>query len=141
MESIYRRCSPLIKEPLPSPYGDREALETWGNNKTATAVLDSRGKPRVDLLFSQAGLIDIAEQLLKAKPSFKHHRELTKALKDNNFPPLSQNYLGVKSIHISERDTQQSHRTPALMNLSITWSVMGLYEEGIAPAELGWGNA
>ena len=48
--------------------------------------------------------------------------------------------LGVKGIHIAERDTQRS-RTPKPMNVFVnTWSVEGFLSEGVQPAELGWGT-
>jgi homospermidine synthase len=46
----------------------------------------------------------------------------------------------VKVVHIAERDTQISTR-PKLENEFVnTWSIEGFHEEGIAPAELGWGT-
>jgi homospermidine synthase len=48
--------------------------------------------------------------------------------------------LGVKGIHIAERDTQRS-RNPKPMNVFVnTWSVEGFLSEGMQPAELGWGT-
>ncbi|MCL2714894.1 MAG: homospermidine synthase [Alphaproteobacteria bacterium] len=48
--------------------------------------------------------------------------------------------LGVKGIHIAERDTQRS-RKPKPMNVFVnTWSVEGFVSEGLQPAELGWGT-
>ena len=48
--------------------------------------------------------------------------------------------LGVKGIHIAERDTQRS-KTPKPMNVFVnTWSVEGFVSEGMQPAELGWGT-
>ena len=48
--------------------------------------------------------------------------------------------LGVKGIHIAERDTQRS-KTPRPMNVFVnTWSVEGFVSEGMQPAELGWGT-
>jgi homospermidine synthase len=48
--------------------------------------------------------------------------------------------LGVKGIHIAERDTQRS-RKPKPMNVFVnTWSVEGFVSEGMQPAELGWGT-
>ena len=48
--------------------------------------------------------------------------------------------LGVKGIHIAERDTQRSKR-PKPMNVFVnTWSVEGFVSEGMQPAELGWGT-
>src|SRR5690606_34173272 len=48
--------------------------------------------------------------------------------------------LGVKVIHISERDTQIADKPKEVDEFVNTWSVEGFYEEGIAPAELGWGT-
>ncbi len=48
--------------------------------------------------------------------------------------------LGVKVIHIAERDTQVS-LTPKEPNEFVnTWSVDGFVSEGQQPAELGWGS-
>jgi homospermidine synthase len=48
--------------------------------------------------------------------------------------------LGVKGVHIAERDTQRA-RTPKPANVFVnTWSVEGFLSEGMQPAELGWGT-
>jgi homospermidine synthase len=48
--------------------------------------------------------------------------------------------LGVKGIHIAERDTQRA-RTPKSRGVFVnTWSVEGFVSEGLQPAELGWGT-
>lgn len=48
--------------------------------------------------------------------------------------------LGVKGIHIAERDTQRA-RKPKPRNVFVnTWSVEGFVSEGLQPAELGWGT-
>jgi homospermidine synthase len=48
--------------------------------------------------------------------------------------------LGVKGIHIAERDTQRA-RNPKPMDVFVnTWSVEGFLSEGMQPAELGWGT-
>ncbi len=48
--------------------------------------------------------------------------------------------LGVKGIHIAERDTQRA-RNPKPRNVFVnTWSVEGFVSEGMQPAELGWGT-
>jgi homospermidine synthase len=48
--------------------------------------------------------------------------------------------LGVKVIHIAERDTQVSNRPKELGEFVNTWSVDGFVGEGCQPAELGWGS-
>jgi homospermidine synthase len=55
------------------------------------------------------------------------------------FARLSQ-ATGTKVIHISERDTQVSSTPKAIDEFVNTWSIEGFYEEGTAPAELGWGT-
>lgn len=48
--------------------------------------------------------------------------------------------VGVKGIHIAERDTQRA-KMPKPMNVFVnTWSVEGFLSEGFQPAELGWGT-
>ncbi|TFL19000.1 homospermidine synthase [Jannaschia formosa] len=48
--------------------------------------------------------------------------------------------LGVKGIHIAERDTQ-ARAVPRPRNVFVnTWSVEGFIAEGFQPAELGWGT-
>ncbi len=48
--------------------------------------------------------------------------------------------LGVKGIHIAERDTQRA-RDPKPRGAFInTWSVEGFCSEGLQPSELGWGT-
>jgi homospermidine synthase len=48
--------------------------------------------------------------------------------------------VGVKGIHIAERDTQKSRRPKPQGNFVNTWSVEGFVSEGMQPAELGWGT-
>ena len=48
--------------------------------------------------------------------------------------------VGVKGIHIAERDTQRA-RDPKPTGVFVnTWSVEGFVSEGLQPAELGWGT-
>jgi len=47
--------------------------------------------------------------------------------------------LGVKGVHIAERDTQRA-KSPKPRNVFVnTWSIEGFLSEGMQPAELGWG--
>ncbi|MDO9498913.1 homospermidine synthase [Falsiroseomonas sp.] len=48
--------------------------------------------------------------------------------------------LGVKVIHIAERDTQVAERPKKPGEFVNTWSVDGFVGEGCQPAELGWGS-
>ncbi|HEX3993463.1 MAG TPA: saccharopine dehydrogenase NADP-binding domain-containing protein, partial [Acetobacteraceae bacterium] len=48
--------------------------------------------------------------------------------------------LGVKVIHIAERDTQTVDRAKQRGEFVNTWSIDGFIGEGNQPAELGWGT-
>ena len=103
----------------------RERIARWGDNDGPTAILDHGANPGLVSHFTKAALLDIAAACSV----------------DANVPwnELAQT-LNVQTIHISERDTQISSR-PKLENEFVnTWSVEGFYEEGVAPAELGWGT-
>ncbi len=48
--------------------------------------------------------------------------------------------VGVKGIHIAERDTQRATWAKPMNTFVNTWSVEGIISEGFQPAELGWGT-
>lgn len=48
--------------------------------------------------------------------------------------------LGIKAIHVAEQDTQIGPVRKARNEFVNTWSVDGFVEEGMQPAELGWGT-
>lgn len=48
--------------------------------------------------------------------------------------------LGVKVMHIAERDTQVAEQPKATDEFVNTWSIDGFVGEGQQPAELGWGS-
>ena len=48
--------------------------------------------------------------------------------------------LGVKGVHIAERDTQAGRDSKPLHTFVNTWSVEGFVAESFQPAELGWGS-
>lgn len=48
--------------------------------------------------------------------------------------------VGVKGIHIAERDTQRAIHPKPTDTFWNTWSVDGFVSEGLQPAELGWGT-
>ncbi len=48
--------------------------------------------------------------------------------------------LGVKGVHVAERDMQIAQRPKPAGVFVNTWSVDGLLSEGYQPAELGWGT-
>lgn len=48
--------------------------------------------------------------------------------------------IGVKGVHIAERDTQRTTDPKPRGVFLNTWSVEGFISEGLQPAELGWGT-
>jgi homospermidine synthase len=48
--------------------------------------------------------------------------------------------VGVKGIHIAERDTQRTSTPRPYGKFINTWSVEGFISEGLQPSELGWGT-
>ena len=113
-------------------YALRETIleERRNNPGGATAVSCVGANPGMVSWFVKQALVNIAKDLgaLDSEPQ-------TRA----EWGALAQK-LGVKGIHIAERDTQRA-REPKPRNVFVnTWSVEGFVSEGMQPAELGWGT-
>ena len=113
----------------------RKLTDTWGG-AGPTAIVEHGANPGLVSHLTKKSLFDIATRAIKDS---KAASGVSEALAVENFPVLAQK-LGVKVIHIAERDTQVSDKPKLLNEFVNTWSVEGFYEEGIAPAELGWGT-
>jgi homospermidine synthase len=116
----------------------RRMIAGWGDNKGATAVLEHGANPGLVSHFTKQALTEIATRVLQDGLA-SDVAALERALADEAYNHLSM-LTGTKVIHISERDTQISNVPKEVDEFVNTWSVDGLYEEGIAPAELGWGT-
>ncbi|MCQ9207324.1 MAG: saccharopine dehydrogenase NADP-binding domain-containing protein [Omnitrophica bacterium] len=117
----------------------RNKIDTKDNNKYTTTIVDHGANPGLVSHFTKRALINIAGKILKEKPNDKRKKDLEKALQNKNFARLAQ-IEGVKTIHISERDTQITNKPKEINEFVNTWSIEGFFEEGVAPAELGWGT-
>ena len=117
----------------------KKMAKHWGGLKGATAIVDHGANPGLVSHFTKKALIDIAKKILKEKKNDPRRARLEKALAQRSFPTLAQ-LTGVKVIHISERDTQVTNRPKQVGEFVNTWSIEGFFEEGVAPAELGWGT-
>ncbi len=117
----------------------RDMVAQWSNKKGPTAVIDHGANPGLISHFAKKALADIATKLIDEKPKDSRVEALKKAREDNDFAKTSY-LLGVKVIHVSERDTQAPSVPRRVNEFVNTWSIPGLLEEGIAPAELGWGT-
>jgi homospermidine synthase len=117
----------------------RRQLARWGTNDGPSAVVEHGANPGLVSHFTKQALSEIAEAVLRDGLLAERHGDITEALSAQRFNALAQ-LLGVKSIHIAERDTQISDRPKEVGEFVNTWSVDGFYEEGVAPAEMGWGT-
>ncbi|MFZ9060870.1 MAG: homospermidine synthase [Steroidobacteraceae bacterium] len=95
-----------------------------------TAVITHGANPGLVSHFVKQGLLDIAADT-DVDVSEPGTREEWAALAHQ---------LGVKVIHIAERDTQVSSQPKEPGEFVNTWSVDGFISEGSQPAELGWGT-
>lgn len=117
----------------------RKHMQAWQANHSPTAILEHGANPGLVSHFVKVGLRNVAHELLHSNNSDVPTKLLEQALADADFAKLA--YLtGTKVIHISERDTQIISQPKQINEFVNTWSVEGLYEEGIAPAEMGWGT-
>lgn len=96
----------------------------------STAVSCCGANPGMVSWFVKRALLNLAADLGDAHPEPRTKEEWAK---------LSQR-LGVKGIHIAERDTQRSKKPKPMQVFVNTWSVEGFLSEGVQPAELGWGT-
>ncbi len=134
-----------VAEPWPGFYTDaRLTLSQRSNYALRAEVLDQRealgdgptaisccgANPGMVSWFVKQALLNVAKDtgLSVAEPQ---NREDWARLAEQ---------VGVKGIHIAERDTQRA-TTPKPMGVFVnTWSVEGFVSEGLQPAELGWGT-
>lgn len=115
----------------------QKMISSW-QQKGATAIVDHGANPGLVSHFTKQALIEIAHKLLYDKRTTQI-KPIEKALADNQFADLAM-LTGTKVIHISERDTQIINKPKEVNEFVNTWSIEGLLEEGMAPAELGWGT-
>ncbi len=115
-------------------YALRETVrnEKSANPGGATAVSCCGANPGMVSWFVKQALVNLANDLGVAfdEPS-PEDREGWAALMQK---------VGVKGIHIAERDTQRTKHPKPLNVFWNTWSAEGFISEGLQPAELGWGS-
>jgi homospermidine synthase len=118
----------------------RRLRDSWAE-PGATAVVEHGANPGLVSHWTKVALLDIAKAMLKQGLPQEAGRKsaLERALADEHYPQLA-SLTGTKVIHISERDTQISDKPKRVNEFVNTWSVAGFHEEGVAPAEMGWGT-
>ncbi len=117
----------------------RRQLARWGDNQGPSAVVEHGANPGLVSHFTKQALVEIAEAILRDGLLAERHDGINEAVRTSSYNVLAQ-LLDVKVIHIAERDTQIADRPKEVGEFVNTWSVDGFYEEGVAPAEMGWGT-
>ena len=134
-----------VCEPWPGFYMDpRLTLSQRSNYALRAEVLDQRqalgpgptaisccgANPGMVSWFVKQALLDVARDVGLEAPEPRSREDWARLARD----------VGVKGVHIAERDTQRA-TTPKPMGVFVnTWSVEGFVSEGLQPAELGWGT-
>jgi homospermidine synthase len=117
----------------------RRMLAGWGDNNGATAVIEHGANPGLVSHFAKQSLTEICTRILADGIAGERTAGLETALAGGDFAALA-HLSGTKVIHVSERDTQITDVPKEFDEFVNTWSVEGFYEEGVAPAEMGWGT-
>src|SRR5205085_10293927 len=95
-----------------------------------TAVIAHGANPRLVSHFVKKALVNLAKDtgMGPIRPSTRE-----------GWAQLARD-LGVKVIHIAERQTQASRKPKKAGEFVNTWSIDGFVSEGCQPAEMGWGT-
>ncbi len=117
----------------------RELVKRWGGTSGPTAIVDHGANPGLVSHFTKRALSEISGALLEMGVVAERRSSLERALGNKDYKAMAK-HAGVKVIHISERDSQIATKPKQVNEFVNTWSVEGLYEEGVAPAEMGWGT-
>lgn len=105
-----------------------------------TAVLEHGANPGLISHWTKQGLCDIAARMVAdGKAKGRKAERLQELVRTRTFNELAME-LGVKVIHVSERDTQVSDQPKQVNEFVNTWSIEGFREEGVTTSELGWGT-
>jgi homospermidine synthase len=100
-----------------------------GTGGGPTAIVAHGANPGLVSHFAKDALLQIAEKNgVEAKPASR-----------DEWASLARQ-LGIKVVHVAERDTQRSTAPKDRGEFVNTWSVEGFVSEGSQPAELGWGS-
>ena len=101
-----------------------------GNARAPTAVLTHGANPGLVSHFVKQALLNIAAdtQIDAGNPTARA-----------DWADLAYR-LGIKVVHIAERDTQATNVPKRVGEFVNTWSIDGFVGEGCQPAEMGWGT-
>ncbi|WP_292936964.1 saccharopine dehydrogenase C-terminal domain-containing protein [Noviherbaspirillum sp.] len=125
-------CDVSLSASQRSNYALREELLALRHEQPAgpTAIMTLGANPGLASIFVKQALLRMAADNDMTVANPVHHP---------GWAGLAQQ-LGIKAIHIAERDTQHTVRRKRRGEFVNTWSVDGFIGEGLQPAELGWGT-
>jgi homospermidine synthase len=115
-----------------SNYGLRESARALRRPGTPdpTALIAHGANPGMVSHFVKRALLNLAADL---------GRDVAEPADQQGWARLARD-LGVKGIHIAERDTQRASVPKRWGEFVNTWSIEGFLSEGMQPSELGWGT-
>ncbi len=118
----------------------RGMIAEWGRGRGPTAVLDHGANPGLVSHFAKVALQDIAARWLAGRAPGERRELVEDALARRSWNRLAM-HLGVRVIHISERDSQIMQGVKDSRIFANTWSAEAFYAECCnAPVEMGWGT-
>ena len=151
---IMRLCRELgvlyidtVVEPWPGFYYDKETDNaTRTNHALRSTVTDERrqspgGTTAVSCCGANPGMVSwFVKEALVTLASDLGIDAVEPAAGDSAGWADYMRTVGVRGIHIAERDTQRARSPKPIDVFWNTWSVDGFISEGLQPAELGWGT-
>jgi homospermidine synthase len=116
-----------------SNYALREEMLAFRREhpRAPTACITQGANPGLVSCFVKVALLEMAAALRLPLPQPPASASAWAALARD---------LGIKVIHVAERDTQVPARRKQRGEFINTWSVDGFVDEGLQPSELGWGT-
>lgn len=126
-EHVFSGDSPLAAR---TNYMRREHILHLKAKVKKTAIITHGANPGLASHFVKEALLNMAKD---------NHLKVRRPKTSREWAELAQK-LNIKAIHIAEHDTQISNQPKLPGEFVNTWSVDGFIEEGLQPAELGWGT-
>ena len=120
--------NPALSPAQRSNYALRERVLAQNRHGQSTAVLTHGANPGLVSHFAKAAIEQLSQHLDK------------QIVHGPNVWAERARAIGLRTIHISEYDSQQSGHARRAEDFFNTWSVKGFVAEASQPAELGWGT-
>jgi homospermidine synthase len=127
-----RYANPLLGPSLRSNYMLREEMLAYRRDhpRGPTALITHGANPGLVSSLLKQALLDMAAQVGIVAGA---------AQRREDWAALAQR-LDIRAIHVAEHDTQAGARRKAPGEFVNTWSSEAFIDEGLQPAELGWGT-